>query len=170
MQPRLIVAALGMLALLASIPSAAEATIACDRFGCQQRSDTMPAESQSIRGKSVSLSGVVPELAAKARKIVATCGSRIISAVRRSKIAGTRITSLHAYGRAVDLQGNPGCIYRLLAGWQGGVSTDYSAVRHVHVSFAPQGREWGLRFRHARVGKRNIFRRYANRHGLARSR
>jgi len=94
------------------------------------------------------LSGIVAPLAAKAREIVSACGSRVISGVRHSYVKGTRLISLHASGRAVDMQGNPRCIYRALAKWPGGVSTDYARVRHVHVSYAPGGREWGARFAH----------------------
>jgi hypothetical protein len=94
-------------------------------------------------GHSVSLAGVTPVLAAKARQIAATCGSAIISAVSRR---GNR--SNHPIGRAVDMKGNPGCIYAQLKGWPGGYSTDYAAVRHVHISYNPGGQEWGLRFAH----------------------
>jgi hypothetical protein len=94
-------------------------------------------------GQSVSLAGVTPVLAAKTRQIVASCGSTIISAVSRR---GNR--SNHPIGRAVDLQGNPGCIYAQLKGWPGGYSTDYAAARHVHISYNPGGQEWGLRFAH----------------------
>ena len=94
-------------------------------------------------GRSVSLAGVTPVLAAKARQIVASCGSVIVSAVSRRGIR-----SNHPIGRAVDLTGNPGCIYAHLKGWPGGYSTDYSAVRHVHISYNPGGQEWGLHFAH----------------------
>lgn len=98
---------------------------------------------------SVRLTGVVPRLAEKASQIVADCGSRVISAVRHTYVAGTRRISLHASGRAVDLAGAPGCIYAHLRGWPGGYSTDYARVRHVHVSYDPHGRrEWGVRFAH----------------------
>lgn len=99
--------------------------------------------------------GVVGPLAAKAREIASACGSRIISAIRFTRIAGTggRL-SLHASGRAVDIAGNPACIYSHLRGWPGGVSVDYGRVKHVHVSYAPGGHEWGLRFNHYRGGKR----------------
>lgn len=101
---------------------------------------------------SVSLNGVVAPLAEKAREIVVTCGARVISAVRRTYVAGTRLVSLHASGRAVDIAGNPNCIRRALAGWQGGASVDYYRVRppHFHVSWG--GREHGKRFVHG--GKR----------------
>lgn len=104
------------------------------------------------------LQGIVEPLASKAAEIQAVCGSKVISGVRHTYIAGTRIISLHATGQAVDMQGNPACIYRHLAGWQGGYSTDYSRVQHVHISWG--GREHGTRFAHG-GGWRT---RYAARH------
>ena len=98
------------------------------------------------------LRGVAPELAAKAREIVSACGSRVISGVRHTRVAGTRRMSLHASGRAVDMAGNPSCIYARLRGWPGGVSTDYGRVRHVHFSLG--GREDGMRFAHRHVARR----------------
>ena len=95
------------------------------------------------------LAGIVAPLAAKVREICAACGSKVISGVRHTYIRGTggRL-SLHASGRAVDIKGNPACIAAHLRGWPGGASTDYSAVQHTHISYAPGGPEWGLRFRH----------------------
>jgi hypothetical protein len=93
--------------------------------------------------RSVSLEGVTPVLAAKAREIEATCGSVIISAISKRPIR-----SNHPSGRAVDVEGNPGCVYALLKDWPGGYSTDYAAVRHVHISYNPGGQEWGIRFAH----------------------
>lgn len=111
---------------------------------------------------SAFLAGVVAPLAQKAREIQSACASRVISAVRYTRIAGTggRL-SLHASGRAVDIAGNPSCIYAHLRGWPGGVSVDYGRVKHVHVSYAPGGAEWGMRFNHYRGGKRQ--RRHARR-------
>lgn len=102
-------------------------------------------------GPSKSLAGVVGPLAAKARELQSLCGSRIISAVRHTYIAGTggRL-SLHASGRAVDIVGNPGCMYAALRHWPGGVSVDYGRVRHIHMSWNPGGSEWGTRFHHYR--------------------
>jgi hypothetical protein len=99
-------------------------------------------------GRSISLSGITPVLAAKAREIVADCGSLVISTI---SARGNR--SNHPTGRAVDLRGNPGCIYAHLKGWPGGYSTDYNAVAHVHVSYNPGGQEWGLRFAHNSHGR-----------------
>lgn len=92
------------------------------------------------------LAGVSPALAAKTREIVGSCGSVVISGRRHTRVAGSGHWSLHASGRAVDLRGNPACIYARLRGWPGGYSTDYARVRHVHVSIG--GREAGLRFAH----------------------
>ena len=151
---------LAVLFALLALPTLAEGReIRCDRFGCSSK--FIGNAIKRAAREPVSLSGVVLPLAHKARQIVSSCGSRVIRSVRRTNIAGTRRLSLHAYGRAVDLQGNPRCIYRMLSNWPGGYSTDYRAVQHVHVSYHPNGREWGVRFAHARVSRRNLFRQYA---------
>jgi hypothetical protein len=116
------------------------------------------------RGRS--LAGVVAPLAAKANELVDRCGSRVISGMRHTYVAGTRRISLHASGRAVDMAGNPSCMYALLRKWPGGVSIDYGRVKHIHISYAPpsrgqRGREWGVRFAHHHVGRRT---RYARHH------
>ena len=108
---------------------------------------------KSRAAHSVSLAGVTPVLAAKTRQIVASCGSTVISAVSRR---GNR--SNHPIGRAVDLRGNPGCIYAQLKSWPGGYSTDYAAARHVHISYNPGGQEWGLRFAHGGSRKTRVAR------------
>jgi hypothetical protein len=100
---------------------------------------------------SVSLAGVTPPLANKAREIQAACGSKVVSAIRRGARVYGGSRSNHASGRAVDLQGNPSCIYSHVRDWPGGVSTDYGSAPggpHVHLSYNPNGMEWGLRFRH----------------------
>lgn len=107
------------------------------------------------RARGRGLSGIVAPLAAKASEIVSACGSHVISGMRDSFVAGTRLISLHASGRAVDVAGNPSCIYGHLANWPGGFSTDYARVRHVHISYAPGGREWGARFAHHIVKHRH---------------
>ena len=94
-------------------------------------------------GRSLSLVGITPVLAAKVRQIVASCGSTVISAV---SARGSR--SNHPIGRAVDLRGNPGCVYTHLRGWPGGYSNDYASAGHIHISYNPGGQEWGLRFSH----------------------
>lgn len=115
------------------------------------------------------LTGVVPPLAEKASQIMGACpGARVISAKlgrERSVVRGSGRPSLHRSGRAVDMAGNPRCIYAQLRKWRGGVSTDYSAVAHVHFSFAPRSREWGARFVHWRPSKRAN--RYARRNGAS---
>jgi hypothetical protein len=98
-----------------------------------------------IRSESM-LSGVYGPLADKAREIEGSCGSRVISGRRHTRVAGTRRWSLHASGHAVDMAGNPGCIYAHLRGFAGGYSTDYGRVKHVHISLG--GREDGARFAH----------------------
>lgn len=114
--------------------------------------------------RSVSLAGVSPRLAAKARQLERVCGARVISAVRRTRVAGTRRMSLHASGRAVDLRGAPRCLYAHLRGWPGGVSTDYGRVAHVHVSLG--GAEQGRRFAHRHVQSRSHRHRRARMAGL----
>jgi hypothetical protein len=87
------------------------------------------------------------QLQAKAHEIVSSCGSTIISGFRPgARIAGSGHTSMHASGRAVDIKGNPHCIYSHLQGWPGGYSVDYGAVQHVHISLG--GFEDGVRFSH----------------------
>jgi hypothetical protein len=105
-----------------------------------------------------SLDGIISsELRSKVHEIQSSCGSRIVSG---RDARGNR--SNHPIGRAVDLVGNPGCIYSHLKGWRGGYSTDYSRVHHTHISYNPGGQEWGLRFVHGGGGHRH---RYAHRHG-----
>jgi hypothetical protein len=102
---------------------------------------------QHEQAHSVGVAGIDGTLAAKAHEIVANCGSTIISGFRPgARIAGTRHASMHASGRAVDIKGNPGCIYSHLHGWPGGYSVDYGSVQHVHVSLG--GFEDGVRFSH----------------------
>ncbi len=105
------------------------------------------------------LSCVTPQLGAKAREIVDACGSEVVSA-----IAGRPNRSNHPAGKAVDLKGNPSCIYAHLHGWPGGYSTDYGRVNHVHISYNPGGQEWGVRFVHG--GHRHSRTRYAGAQSL----
>lgn len=120
-------------------------------------------ESRNVRG--LSTGGIVPALAAKAAQISAACpGAHVISAVRHTRIRGTRRMSLHATGEAVDMRGNPSCIYAQLRGWPGGYSTDYGRAKHVHISLSSSGREMGLRFAHGGGrGKHHHHRRMARR-------
>ena len=98
---------------------------------------------------TVSLNGIIEPLRTKAAEIQEQCKSRIVSTHRPgARIRGSGRPSLHASGRAVDIAGNPACIYSHLQGWHGGYSTDYSRVSHVHISWNPGGSEWGARFAH----------------------
>jgi hypothetical protein len=124
------------------------------------------ARGRSTKGYSTSLDKVVPALAVKAREIVAACGSVVVSAHRPgARVRGTRTMSLHSRtpAEAVDLKGNPACIYSHLHGWRGGYSTDYARVKHVHISLSSDGRESGKRFAHGHSKKRyaKAKRRYA---------
>ncbi len=114
------------------------------------------------RPAGVSLIGVVPQLAAKITDIVGTCGSEVVSAVRHTYVAGTHHISQHANGTAVDITGNPSCIYSMLHEWPGGYSTDYRRVRHVHISIG--GHEAGLRFVHGGGHRRHYAHHHRHRH------
>lgn len=102
--------------------------------------------------KNAKLKDLTPKLAAKVAEILASCqGARLTSGYRKgARVAGSGRPSLHSHypSKAADLAGNPTCIRAHLAKWPGGLSTDYAAVRHYHVSYAPNGREWGARFAH----------------------
>jgi hypothetical protein len=104
-----------------------------------------------------SLAGYPAPLVAKVQELKAHCGARLISAFRPgARIRGSGYPSLHASKRAVDMTGNAACIYRHLEDWPGGVSTDYAAVAHVHISYAPNGQEWGARFSHWRSRRTGV--------------
>jgi hypothetical protein len=95
-------------------------------------------------------------LLAKVNELKAACGAKVVSAHRAGARTPSGHVSNHAIGRAVDLQGNPGCMYARLKNWPGGVSTDYWTAPggpHVHISYNPGGMEWGLRFAHRGGGK-----------------
>lgn len=102
---------------------------------------------RTVRGTSTA--GIVAPLAAKVAEIGTACGSTVISGVRHTRVAGSGRISLHSSGRAVDMRGNPSCIYAHLHGWPGGYTTDYGRMAHIHISYDPGGgREMGLRFAH----------------------
>jgi hypothetical protein len=112
-------------------------------------------ERRAHRGPSVA--DLVSALHAKVSEIMSACGSRLISGYRPgSRVAGSGRPSLHSVypARAADVSGNASCIYAHLRGWEGGYSTDYGRVRHVHISYSPPGtgylagREWHSRFAH----------------------
>ena len=104
------------------------------------------------RKRSVSLEGVTPILAAKAREIEATCGSVIISA-----IAKRPIRSNHPIGRAVDVEGNPGCVYALLKDLAG---------RLFHRLFSGASRPHQLQPRRPGVGIRSAHGQHHDHHGV----
>jgi hypothetical protein len=109
----------------------------------------LPRELETRSAEGVSMAGVVPALAAKVAQIQSACpGAHVISAVRHTRIRGSRHMSLHATGEAVDMRGNPSCVYAQLRDWPGGYSTDYGRAQHIHISLAANGREAGLRFAH----------------------
>lgn len=90
-------------------------------------------------------------LLAKVAELRAHCGAKVVSSHRAGSRTPSGHVSEHALGRAVDVQGNPGCIYARLRNWPGGYSTDYWSAPggpHVHISYGPGGREWGQRFAH----------------------
>jgi hypothetical protein len=123
----------------------------------------LPRELETGSGEGVSMAGVVPALAAKVAQIQSACpGAHVISAVRHTRIRGSRHMSLHATGEAVDMRGNPSCVYAQLRDWPGGYSTDYGRAQHIHISLAANGREAGLRFAHG-GGKGHRHRRFAKR-------
>ena len=60
----------------------------------------------------LSSAALVGPLQSKLASIEAACpGTQAISTVRHTRIAGTRVMSLHAQGKAVDVRGPYGCIY-----------------------------------------------------------
>jgi hypothetical protein len=106
----------------------------------------------SARGRSsVSTAGLPGPLVAAIRRVQAACpGFRVISAFRPgARIRGSGRLSLHARHKAADIAGgNYGCAYRVLARFPGGMTTDAARAKHIHLSWDPGGREWGLRFAH----------------------
>jgi hypothetical protein len=121
---------------------------------------TAPVEREVPAAQSVA--GIVPALASKVAQIQSSCpGAQVISGLRHTRIRGTGRMSLHATGEAVDMRGNPSCVYAQLRDWPGGYSTDYGRVQHVHISLAANGREAGLRFAHG--GGRHHRHRHASR-------
>jgi hypothetical protein len=114
---------------------------------------------------TISLAGYPGPLIDKTQEIVDTCNSRVTSAFRPgSRVRGSGRLSNHAFKKAVDVAGNPKCIYAHLAGWPGGYSTDYAAVAHVHISYAPHGAEWGARFVHYRGGHHHRYAHHRRHH------
>jgi hypothetical protein len=130
---------------------------------------TRIGHAHASRHGGLSVADLTSGLQGKVSEIISACGARLISGYRPgARVAGSGHASLHSTypARAADLSGNPGCIYAHLHGWQGGYSTDYGSVRHVHISYSPPGsgylagREWHARFAHYGGGHH----RYARRH------
>ena len=141
-------------AIVAAWPAPAQ-TVTCNQLGCSDNPGVKPQRKVRVdpHGNSVSLAGIVAPLRAKAQEIVRACGSRVVSAYRPGARIPTGRISNHARHRAVDLRGNPSCIYAHLKGWPGGYSVDYVRAPggpHVHVSFN-RNMEWGARFSHRRT-------------------
>lgn len=164
-------------AMIACAPQKAFAAVTCNDRGCSDWNAAAPSSKRVAkidkprqvthrRGRTittyarrpqrgVSMAGVVAPLAAKAAEIQSACGSVVISAIRPgASVRGSGRPSLHRTGHAIDMQGNPRCIYAHLQGWPGGYSVDYGRVSHVHISYSPDGREWGARFAHWRPTRR----------------
>lgn len=85
-------------------------------------------------------SGIVGMLQSK-------CGAKVISSFRANARTPFGVTSCHATGQAVDMTGNYGCMYRLLAQHhKGGYTLDAGRCKHIHISWCKM--EWGMRFNH----------------------
>ena len=110
---------------------------------------SQPLKSEpAFESVGISQAGLVGPLQSKLASIESACpGTQAISTVRHTRIAGTRVMSLHAQGKAVDVRGPYGCIYAQLKDWSGGYSTDAERMAHIHISYDDAGgREMGLRF------------------------
>jgi hypothetical protein len=92
----------------------------------------------------------------------AACGITVISTRRPgARIAGTGRPSMHASCRAADFTSRDyGCVYRVLAGWPGKLSTDARRIGHVHID---DGRR--ARFAHGQARKRVRLARHNGRRG-----
>ncbi len=135
---------------------------------CEVAPVTHKGKLRAVRSnRRISTTGLVAPLRAKAAEIASECGSVVVSGLRHTYIAGTRRISLHASGQAVDMVGNPKCIYAHLRGWPGGYSIDYARARHVHISWTGGGREWGVRFAHGGAKHHRRATRHARHHQRA---
>lgn len=94
----------------------------------------------AVPADAASLNGIVAQLKAQ-------CGAKVISGYRNT-YTPFGVKSCHAFGQAVDMVGNYGCMYRVLRSWPGGYTTDAGRCRHIHISSCK--REWGMRFNHRR--------------------
>ena len=105
---------------------------------------------------SKSLKGLPGPLVAKVQELIEHCGMRINNTYRPGSRKPNGRLSEHHYGRAADLEGgNIRCAYDRLKRYAGGYSTDYRAVKHIHISWG--GKEHGLRFAHvSKSRKKNL--------------
>ncbi len=137
-----------------------ERSVSGPQLRARRISNPTNAKSEStFEAPGISQGGLVGPLQSKLASIEAACpGTHAISTVRHTRIAGTRVMSLHAQGKAVDARGPYSCIYGQLQGWTGGYSTDAGRMAHIHISYDDaSGREMGLRFAHG-GGRRHSWR------------
>jgi hypothetical protein len=73
-----------------------------------------------VHAEQFSLDDFPAPLVKKVVEIKKACGSQIVSAYRPGAVTPYGNASEHAFRRAVDLSGNPKCIYEHLQGWEGG--------------------------------------------------
>lgn len=128
---------------------------------------TLKSYRESIT-RSTKVADLTPKLALKVEEILASCdGARLVSGYRKgARIKGSGRPSLHSQypSKAADLAGNPACIKRHMEHWGGGMSVDYRAVGHYHISYDEHGREWGARFSHYRGRNSGRYARHIKRH------
>ncbi len=120
----------------------------------------------AVRRNSVSTAWLPGPLVAAIRRVAVYCpGFHVISAFRPgARVRGTGRLSLHARHRAADIAGGSyGCAYRVLRDFPGGLSIDAGRTRHIHLSWDPGGREWGMRFAH---GGHRRYARHARRYAM----
>lgn len=106
-------------------------------------------EDAPLRG--VSTAGLPTPLKEALARVQSSCnGFTVISGFRKNaRVRGSGRRSLHADWKAADFKvSSYPCAYAALKGFRGGISTDPGAVHHIHISWAPQGHEWGRHFAH----------------------
>ena len=79
-------------------------------------------------------------------KLQSQCGAKVISGSRPGSRTPFGVASCHSTNQAVDMTGNYACMYRVLASWPGGYTTDPGRCKHIHISSCKM--EWGMRFKH----------------------
>ncbi len=114
---------------------------ACEAFG----NNSWVCNTPSTSFKKAAVPGVDRELAAVYAYVRARCkGIRVVSAVRRTYISGSRRRSLHWSGNALDFRASSyRCAYAALRsyGWKGGWARDGVRCRHIHISYGGRWRE-----------------------------